>query len=287
LTVKKWLNLDRQKMVDISNLNQKLNENKYRLTKRLLQEQSLTVLINQQNLIPLKQLDTLKIASLVIGSIQIEPFQRMLGNYTSVDHFSISKTPSDAEIENLINQLKPYNLIFAGIKGMGLFPQKRFGISDQQISIMEKLRNRNIVICFFGNPYALPNFSSFPEAKSLIIAYQDDQDTEELAAQLIFGATNANGKLPVTIDQFPRNSGIEIKTIQRLKYTLPEEVKINSAFLNFKLDSLAELGIQKKAFPGCQVLVAKEGKIIFNSIGFEEKDFNSLKETIESQLKKK
>ncbi len=269
LTVKKWLNLDQQKLVDISNLNQKLNESKYRLTKRMLQEQSLTVLINQQNLIPLKKLDTLKIASLVIGSIQIEPFQRMLGNYTSIDHFSITKTPSDIEIDNLINQLKPYNLIIVGIKGMGLYPSKRFGISNQQITIMEKIRNRNLVLCFFGNPYALPNFNSFPYAKSLIVAYQDDQDTEELTAQLIFGATNASGKLPVSIDLFPLNSGIEIKSIQRLKYSLPEEVKINSAFLNFKLDSLAELGIQKKAFPGCQVLVAKEGKIIFNkSYGF-------------------
>jgi beta-glucosidase-like glycosyl hydrolase/CubicO group peptidase (beta-lactamase class C family) len=264
LTIKKWLELDSHKMVDISNLNQKLNDNKYRLTKRLLQERSMTVLINQKNTIPLQQLDTLKIASLVIGSVQIEPFQRMLGNYTSVDHFAISKTPSEVEIDNLINQLKPYNLIIVGIKGMGLYPSKRFGISDQQISIMDKLRNRNVVVSFFGNPYALVNFSSFPDVKSLIVAYQDDQDTEELAAQLIFGATNANGKLPVKTEQFQLGSGIEIKSIQRLKYSLPEEVQINSAFLNSQLDSLAELGIREKAFPGCQVLVAKDGKVILN-----------------------
>jgi len=264
LMIKKWLELDRHKLVNISNLTQKLNENKYRLTKRLLQEKSMTVLINQKNIIPIQQLDTLKIASLIIGSVQIEPFQRMLGNYTSVDHFAISKTPSEVEIDNLINQLKPYNLLIVGIKGMGLYPSKRFGISDQQISIMEKLRNKNVVVCFFGNPYALENFSSFPNVQSLIVAYQDDQDTEELAAQLVFGATNANGKLPVTITHFPLDSGIEIKSIKRLKYTLPEEVQISSAYLNFQLDSLAELGIMEKAFPGCQILVAKDGKVILN-----------------------
>jgi len=264
LMIKKWLELDRHKLVNISNLTQKLNENKYRLTKRLLQEKSMTVLINQKNIIPIQQLDTLKIASLIIGSVQIEPFQRMLGNYTSVDHFAISKTPSEVEIDNLINQLKPYNLLIVGIKGMGLYPSKRFGISDQQISIMEKLRNKNVVVCFFGNPYALENFSSFPNVQSLIVAYQDDQDTEELAAQLVFGATNANGKLPVSITHFPLDSGIEIKSIKRLKYTLPEEVQISSAYLNFQLDSLAELGIMEKAFPGCQILVAKDGKVILN-----------------------
>ena len=269
LMVKKWMELDKHKLVDLTNLTQKLNENKYHLTKRLLQEQSMTVLRNLQNTIPLQQLDTLKIASLVIGSEQTDPFQKMLGNYAAIDHFNVSKTPSEIEINNLINQLKPYNLLIVGIKGMRMYPNKRFGISDQQISIMEKLRSRNPVVCFFGNPYALPNFNCFPDVRSLIVTYQDDQDTEEMAAQLIFGATNANGKLPVSIDQFPLYSGMEIKSIKRLKYTLPEEVNISSAYLNSQLDSLAEAGIRGHAFPGCELLVAKEGKIILNkSYGF-------------------
>jgi beta-N-acetylhexosaminidase len=263
LMVKKWLKLDQQKLVDILNLNQKLNENRFLLTKQFLHEQSMTVLVNQQNMIPLKQLDTLKIASLVIGSGQTEAFQKMLGNYAAIDHFNVSKTPTEEEINNLLNQLKPYNLLIVGIKGLGMYPNRRFGVSDQQIRIMEKLRDRNVVVCFFGNPYALPNFSSFPDVRSLIVAYQDNQDTQELAAQLIFGAINANGKMPVSAGSFPANSGIEIQSIQRLKYTFPEEVNINSAYLNFKLDSLAEVGIREKAFPGCQVLVAKDGKVIF------------------------
>ena len=269
LVVKKWLKLDQQRLVDISNLHQKLNENRFLLTKQLLHEQAMTVLVNQQNLIPLKQLDTLNIASLVFGSGQTEAFQKMLGNYTAVDHFYVSKTPTEEEINNLMNQLKPYNLLIVGIKGMGMYPSKRFGITDQQINIMEKLRDRNVVVCFFGNPYALVNFSSFPDVRSLIVAYQDNVDTQELAAQLIFGATNANGKLPVSAGKFPANSGIEVQSIQRLKYTYPEEVNISSAYLNFKLDSLAEVGIREKAFPGCQVLVAKDGKVIFRkSYGF-------------------
>ncbi len=263
LMIKKWMELDRQKLVELSNLNQKLNENKFRLTKRLLQEQALTVLRNQQNLLPLQNLDTLKMASLVIGSEKVGPFQTMLENYSSIDHFNVGKTPSEAEIDKLLNQLKPYNLLIVGITGMGMYPSKRFGISDQQISIIEQLRNRNVVVSFFGNPYALTNFGLFPDVKSIIVAYQDDPDTEELAAQLIFGATGGVGKLPVSIYQFPLHSGIEIKPIGRLKYTLPEEVKINSVYLSSQLDSLAGIAIEKKAFPGCQVLVAKDGKVIF------------------------
>ncbi|MBV5348443.1 serine hydrolase, partial [bacterium] len=106
--------------------------------------------------------------------------------------------------------------------------------------------------------------------QSLIVAYQDDKEVEELTAQLIFGAIDANGKLPVTVkDFYPIQSGIEIKKNQRLKYTLPEEVKISSTYLRHLIDSIAGLGIEKKAFPGCQVLIAKEGKVIYHkSYGF-------------------
>jgi beta-N-acetylhexosaminidase len=266
LTIKKWLGLDKQKLVETHNLYQKLNETRYLLTKRLLQEQSMTVLLNKQNTIPLQQLDTLKIASLAIGSDQIVPFQRMLGNYTHMDHFYVSKTPTEEEISSLLNQLNPYNLLIIGIHGMGLYPSRRFGITDQQISLIEKLKDRNSVICFFGNPYALENFPVLSNARSLIVAYQDDKDAQEMAAQLIFGATSANGKLPVNVNvQFPINSGIGIKSIRRLKYTLPEEVKINSKVLQHLIDSIAESGIAGKAYPGCQVLIAKDGKVILQS----------------------
>jgi len=270
LAVKKWLALDRYKPTETKNIVDDLNTNNYLLTKRQLFEKSLTVLENKSNFLPIQRLDTLKIASLSIGVDETSPFQKMLSNYTQVDHFNISKTPSEEEITRLFNQLKSYNLIISSIHGMSLYPSKRFGITDQQIRITEKLSGLRSVFAFFGNPYALQYFPQIKNLQSLIVAYQDDKEAEELAAQLVFGAIGANGKLPVTVkDIYPIRSGIEITNIKRLKYTLPEEVKINSGYLQHLVDSIAELGIAKKAFPGCQVLIAKEGKVIYNtSYGF-------------------
>lgn len=270
LAVKKWLGLDRQKLVETNELVSNLNQNKYLLTKRQLVEKSLTVVENKNNILPIQRLDTLKIASLAIGSEQIAPFQKMLSNYASVDHFNISKNPSEAEITRLLNQLKSYNLIISSIHGLGLYPSRRFGITDQQIRLTERLDNLRTIFAFFGNPYALSNFPQIKNAQSVLVAYQDNKDAEELAAQLIFGATDANGKLPVTVkDFYPIQSGIDIKNIKRLKYTLPEEVNIDSEYLQHLIDSIAERGIEAKAFPGCQILIAKEGKVILNkSYGF-------------------
>jgi beta-N-acetylhexosaminidase len=265
LTVKKWLGLDKNKLIDFQNLTKDLNQNKYQLTKRLLFEKSLTVLQNQKRILPIRQLDTLKIASVAAGTTEVNSFQQMLGNYTSVDHFNISKNPTDDEINHLINQLKPYNLVITSIHGMGLYPAKRFGITDQQIKLVGQLSNLNAIITFFGNPYALPNFPDIQKAKGLIVAYQDDRDAQEMAAQLIFGATDASGKLPVTVkDVYPVQAGLTIQNIKRLKYTLPEEVNICSEFLEHLIDSIVARGIAAKAFPGCEVFVAKNGKVIVN-----------------------
>ena len=264
LMVKRWLGLHKNKLVDTQNLAEKLNKNQYLLTKRLLQEQSMTVLRNKNNIIPLQSLDTLKIASLSIGCEQTSPFQQMLGNYSKVDNYWMGKNSSDQAIDSLSDKLKDYNLVIVGVHNMGLYPFRRFGITDQQISILEKIKKFNTITCFFGNPYALQYFPAIVHTGGLVIAYQDDKDAQELAAELIFGATNASGKLPVNVKGlYPIQAGIDVNNIKRLKYTLPEEVKINSGFLQHMVDSIAYQGIINKAFPGCQVLIAKNGKVIY------------------------
>ena len=263
LAAKKWLGLDHQRMVETENLFQELNKPKYELTKRLLLEQSLTVLSNHDNLLPLQRLDTLRIASLMVGVDQISPFQKILDNYTTIDHFILAKNASEEEIDNMIGQLKPYNLLIIGFQGMNMYPNKRFGITDQLINLSEKIKNIKSVVCFFGNAYALQNFPALQNQEGLVMAFQDDPIVQEMAGQLIFGAIDANGKLPVTINStFPFGSGIHIQSNKRLKYTLPEEVNIDSKFLQEKIDSIAFAGLKGNAFPGCQVLIAKNGKVI-------------------------
>ena len=74
----------------------------------------------------------------------------------------------------------------------------------------------------------------------------------------------ANGQLPVTVnDRFKAGSGKILSEITRLKYTLPEELGIRSELLG-AVDSIAQFAIKSKATPGCQVLIAKNGKVFYN-----------------------
>jgi CubicO group peptidase (beta-lactamase class C family) len=50
----------------------------------------------------------------------------------------------------------------------------------------------------------------------------------------------------------------------QLQYDTPESVGLNSEYIQKKVDSIMQSGIKQHAFPGAQLLVAKQGKIIFH-----------------------
>lgn len=49
-----------------------------------------------------------------------------------------------------------------------------------------------------------------------------------------------------------------------LTYGTPESVGMNGEYLNRTIDSIVKNAIAKRCFPGCQVLVARRGKIVLN-----------------------
>jgi CubicO group peptidase (beta-lactamase class C family) len=99
---------------------------------------------------------------------------------------------------------------------------------------------------------------------SWIEAYDNQSASQQMAAQLIFGGISAQGRLPMKIGKFHKGFGLNTPPPIRLKYTLPEEVGMNGAFLNHTIDSLVNDAIAQQAFPGCVILVAKDGKVVFN-----------------------
>lgn len=265
LALKKWLHLDCYTPALPEGLEADYQKPEYELTKRLLHEQSLTLLKNEGKLLPLQRLDTLKIAALSIGAEQETAFQRMLANYTNVDFYKLPKNATKEAIQKLMLDLNAYNLLISGIHDMRLNVSGNYGLTPVINDVIKALASKPQIVVLFGNPYALNYLRNAEKASGLLVTYQENQVTQELAAQAIFGAIPVDGRLPVNVnDTFFLNQGITLPKNGRLKYSIPEEVGISSFRLNSKIDSIAELGLKERAYPGCQVLVAKDGKVIFH-----------------------
>ena len=265
LAAKRWAGLHIYESADLQNLTARLNSPGIEVTNRKLIKEAITVLVNQKTL-PVQDLANLKIASVALGAESITPFQKMLDKYTKVDHFFLGKDASAQEVANLRSRMDNYNLVIAGVMGIHLFPGSKYGTTENQRNLLaDFIRENNVIALFFGNAYALKHFENIHHAKGLAVAYQNNPLTQELAAQMLFGAFDVTGKLPVTIDnRFQLGDGIQIKNNKTLAYTIPEEVGINSEKLFSKIDSLAILGLENKAYPGCQVLIAKDGNVILH-----------------------
>ena len=264
LTFKYKSGLNNFKPVNNENLYQDLKNNKAEFIKQKLYESAITIVKNNNKLIPLIYLDTLKIASVTIGETEVNHFQKMIGNYAKIDNYSITDEAIEQEINLLSEQLLKYNLVIISIHGTNIFASKDFGISTQTIDLINSIRkHQKIILNIFANPYSLARFYDTDNIETLIISYQDNQVSQEISAQIIFGGIAAKGKLPVTASfDFPINTGFETDKI-RLKYTVPEEFNIQANDI-YIIDSIAISGIENKAYPGCQIIAGKDGKIFYN-----------------------
>jgi beta-N-acetylhexosaminidase len=274
LALKYWSGLNKLQIINKENIDKELSSMTSKALIRELYANALTVLNNNQNIIPVRNLQNIKIATIAINRNNISVFQKRIADYFPADHFFID--PSDtAAINKLIKKLSLYDLVIAGVFGLDQRPNFGFGVKPELNHFLEKLINNNkTIITWFGNPYGIAKAGTLQDAEGLILAYQDNEFTEDLSAQLIFGGIGALGSLPVTINKkWLSDYGIITPGNIRLQYGIPESVGMSSEILNNKIDSIVSTGITAKAFPGCVVMAARKGVVVFRkAYGFQTYD---------------
>ncbi|HLN54089.1 MAG TPA: glycoside hydrolase family 3 N-terminal domain-containing protein [Lentimicrobium sp.] len=261
--------------IKTENLYDELNSVEARMISLQANSQAITLLTNPKERIPLKGLDTLRIASLVIGDTNLTSFQQMLSNYAPVDHFNLPKEATSCQFDSISYLLEPYNLVIAAFLKSSDLPQKRFNITEKAAAFLDSLASvKNTILNLFASPYSLAFFRHTEALEGLIVSYQDNSQMQELTAQAIFGGRPVNGRLPVSAGlTFKAGDGIESNETIRVSFGLPEEVMISSADLYPVIDSLVYDAIDNQALPGAQVLVIKQGKVILNkAYGFQDYD---------------
>lgn len=231
---------------------------------RKLYEHALTLVKNDQNLVPIKNLENEKIALVRLGNDVDEAFGNTLNLYAPVDVYDAAEDRNTTNDTELLRKLSQYKTVIVSIHKSDKTPWKPYKIYQGDQDFIQKLSAQNkTIITLFANAYALKGMPISHPSKGLIVAYQNNAITQEMAAQLIFGGIQAKGRLPISINEtWKAGFGLDSDMPIRLKYTMPEELGISSEKLK-KVESIAQEGIAAKAFPGCQVLAAKNGKVIY------------------------
>ena len=255
LRYKYALNVHNSKPIDVAELEKEAFSPNAELLKRTLTASSITVLKNQDNILPVKGLDKKNIAVVSLGDTKgvTSMFQDRCEMYSKTGKFAYIK---GAMLEILLNKLKPYNMVIVGV----------YNADKDYVKALEAIvaQCENVIPVFFTNPYSVSKFKTGVEkAKASVIAWGADELAQDYAAQTIYGGNGAKGKSPITIKGVVAvGDGVKYEAT-RLGYTLPEEVGVSSEMLK-KIDRLANRCLRAGAFPGCQVLIARKGKVICN-----------------------
>jgi len=236
-----------------------------RILRKKLYEAAMTLVRNQKDMVPLQHLSYRKIAYVQVGGSSLNSFDANLRKYAGMETFYLRKAFTAGERERLLERLKSggYNTIITGIFDLNQQRAARYGLRTETIRLCEGLQQlrAETAVCVFGSPYVL---EYLPMQQAMLVAYEEEPEAEQAAAAALFGGIPLSGRLPVSASsRFPEGRGISIAGKIRFGFAYPEEEGLDSQTLA-KIDSIAQHYIDRKAMPGCAILVLKGNNIVYD-----------------------
>lgn len=255
LRFKYALGLNRPQRVDVDNVVNAINSPEASKVARRLWAGAITVLKNGKKILPLTRLERNKIAVVTLSDEAgiNNMFQNRCAMYSKTDRYSYR---ASEPVAPLIEKLKNYDVVMVA----ALDDKESYrAVMSSMVSNLD-----NVVSVIFAKAFDLKNYEYIAKhSRAVVLGYQNCTLAQDYAAQTIYGGNAANGVMPVTVKGVAKQGAGVKYAATRLGYTVPEEVGLSSKMLA-KIDSLCNNGVATKAFPGCQVLVARNGKVVCN-----------------------
>ncbi|MFC2125798.1 serine hydrolase domain-containing protein [Bacteroidota bacterium] len=221
--------------------------------------ENVMIIRNSFGLIPFIHLDTISFASLIIGEGDDEIFKTYLGKYAPTTHFELNSTNYDHS--RILWELTQFDLVNVGIYNISVNSDESFVSKDKVLRFLKKLsETTHIVVNVFGSQWKLEDFRDF---NHLVWAFEDNTYTNMIVPQILFGARPSGGNIPESIsDSLAEGHEVSTESIGRISFGSPEEVGMDSETLVY-IDTLGQELVQEKAAPGCQIVVSRNGMVVY------------------------
>jgi len=264
--ISKYLHgLNKNQKIDLHQIKPNLKTAEDRLLSRQIFENAITLLKNNNNILPLNQDDLdIKIAVLNMDEKRRNYFNTALTKDLNADIFSFK--PDDGPQQALLLQktLQEYDYIIINFLNTDSRSSENFGIHPNCLNLLNRLQLQNkIILNLFTSPYALKYFENEHNIEAISIAYQYLSEAQKAMAAFISGKIPAKGQLPVQGNKhYPCGSGINTKLPQKLVSGPASNELILAKDLQ-EIDTIIQHGLDSLAYPGGQILIARNGHIIF------------------------
>lgn len=221
LLAKTRLGLHRQRLVSLERLPLTLGKQEFRDTARKAFASAITLVKNENNLLPIK-----KNKKIVVMSLSSDPGDYFAGRRLTSE--LVNRLPAtrvfyadgDTGREKLAEAMTA--ALSADLVVAALFSSLRSGkgtvdLEPVQVEFIRQLKAAGVrvVALSFGSPYFLRHF---PEVDGYLCFYRNTPETQELAALALTGEIGISGRLPVSLPGlFPRGHGLILEKLEEAK----------------------------------------------------------------------
>ncbi len=224
-------------------------------------------MLNRGNIIPLQDLKNTLYEVNYFGLGNDCEFASTLAKYTVI--YNERKKVFEPEIKNQdwFTASKSQNTKILAVNLHQYYSQSHF---DDILGIAPSPD----ILVLFGNPGLFDGLHLPDDIKGLLYVHGLSGLHQSLAAQVIMGGVAIDNNLPYPIaGNFERGEGLSNGPKIRLGYLPPMWVGMDGKILDDSIRDISLSSIQNKAFPGCQVLVAKDGYVVYHkSFGYQTYD---------------
>lgn len=271
--------------IDLEELNYHIDRRQFNIESERIARESITLLKNKNDLLPIRSIDYPKIMVLALADDQSgytgSYLARKVRDYHDDVKFHIyDKRTSEDDRQRMLRNAREADLLIFG-SFIHVETNKNIQMSPQQIDFTRKLigMNKPSALIAFGNPYVLHDL---PETDVHMIAWSSSSQQIAAAVPGLFGASNISGKLPISIpDLYTYGDGLTLPhTTVRLGN--PGEVQMSADTLQ-QIDRLMEQAVRDSVFPGGVVGIVKDGVLVHNQ-GYGYHTYNKLREVKDNDV---
>lgn len=244
-------------------LMEKLHPLRHQLIRKQLYQKAMTLVDNRDGMVPLQALGKKSFAAVALNAQGDQRFHRELSQIAEVNAHSLDVFASPASYENVRKSIADEDMVVISVHDMSWWASKDYGVGMTARNFIRQMsKEKDVILVLFGSPYAAKFFDYLP---TVVVAYEENETTQELAARGLIGDFPFEGFLPVTAGSEARyGSGQKLRTGgSRMPYDFPENQGMNPQFLD-SIELIVQEALDAKATPGCEVLVARNDKIVYH-----------------------
>lgn len=250
---------NRQPQLRVSGMSYRINTEEAQALAAKLRRSAVTVLNNYFDVLPLAPVEG-DIAVLSIGEKEADaPFVEAMKKNAGISHFHLPWNADEALWQEVQGQLAAFRRVVISITGSAY-------VSDRDVAFLEGLNLRAPLVYTFFTSYRTlqPLMPALAKSSAVVLAHSAETDLQQYVADVLFAKKLASGRMSMSIGKlFPAGTGCMIEPGMKPGRTVPEDYGMKSYVLQ-SIDAVARKGLEAGAYPGCRVLVWKDGLPVYD-----------------------